>query len=137
MTMKPYVVVVDDDPDDAEMLAEMFRKRHLEVPIHSFFDSRDAVEFLQSRGAEDMPVLLVTDYQLPTLNGAQFLELLQRDARYDPISKVVLSTSGNPAHADECLRNGAEKYLVKPTDVVQLEAIVGYLSVLFVEKTRG
>jgi len=36
MTVKPYVIVVDDDPDDAEMLAEMLRQKSLDVPVHSF-----------------------------------------------------------------------------------------------------
>ena len=137
MTTKPYVIVVDDDPDDAELLADLFRQRNLEVGIHAFVYGEEAVAFLESCDADDLPVILITDYQLPKLNGAQVLGVLQQDRKFDGISKVVLSTSGNPAHAEECLRNGAEKYLVKPVGLGQLDSIAGYLVDLFLKRTGG
>jgi len=135
MTVKPYVIVVDDDPDDAELLADLFRQRNLEVGIHAFVYGEEAVAFLESCDADDLPVILITDYQLPKMNGAQLLGLLKHDRRYDGISKVVLSTSGNPAHAEECLGNGAEKYLVKPNELGQLDSIAEFLVDLFLRKS--
>jgi CheY-like chemotaxis protein len=135
MSKKPYVIVVDDDPDDVEMLAEMFEQRGLEVPVHSFVYGEEAVSFLASRDADDLPVMVITDYQLPKMNGAQLLGVLKQDRRYDGISKVVLSTSGNPAHAEECLGNGAEKYLVKPNELGQLDSIAEFLVDLFLRRS--
>ena len=134
MAKLPYILIVDDDLEDSEMLAEKFRRKHYRVPVQCLPNSQQAFSFLESRAEDDLPVILVTDFQMPNLNGAEFLKLLQFDHRYDNLVKVVLSTSGDTGLVDECIRYGATECLIKPNDLGQLDDIVENLTELFLDR---
>jgi len=134
MAKLPYILIVDDDIEDSEMLAEKFRRKHYRIPVQCLPDSQRAFSFLESRDEDNLPVILITDFHMPNLNGAEFLKLLQFDHRYNNLAKVVLSTSGDPGLVDECIRYGAIKCLVKPNELGQLDDIVENLSELFLDR---
>jgi CheY-like chemotaxis protein len=134
MARVPYILIVDDDTEDSEMLAGRFRRKHDQIPVQCLPGSQEAFSFLESRDEYDLPVILVTDFQMPNLNGVEFLKLLQLDHRYDNLAKVVLSNSGDPGLVDECRRYGATECLVKPNELGQLEDIVENLSELFLDR---
>jgi len=134
MAKIPYILIIDDDPEDAEMVAEQFRRKHDHALVRCFSDSERAFKFLEAQQIDDLPLVLITDYQMPTLSGVELLKLLRRDHKYDYLAKVVLSTSQNVTHSEECLRNGADKYLVKPDDMEKLNDVVERLSELYLQR---
>jgi len=136
MGTMPYMLIVDDDPEDSEMLAGCFRRKNYRVHVQSLRDGQQAFSFLESLAEEDLPAVLVTDYQMPVLSGVELLKLLQLNHRYDKLAKVVLSTSSHPSDKEECMKRGAQKYLVKPCEWAQLDAIADYLSELIFKKKQ-
>jgi two-component response regulator ARR-A family len=128
MPSAPYIAFADDDADDQEMLASRFLKRHPGTPIRFFKDGLEITRFLEECPNDELPAVLLLDYKMPLLTGAEVLKTLKADSRYDGVRKIVWSTSGNNQYVSECMQYGAEKYFTKPTDIEELDAIVTQLS---------
>jgi DNA-binding NtrC family response regulator len=109
----PVIYVVDDSPDLAEML-EVFLTA-AGYPTRVFCDPRTAVEALKAAAAK--PRLLVTDFQMPGMNG---MELIQMCRAVDPGLKV-LSASGHVPEA------GSPQYPSKPDCVLPKPYTTGQL----------
>jgi FixJ family two-component response regulator len=118
----PYLLLVDDDPADAQMLIDRIRLVKPTIDVLQFSDGYDALAHLEACKSDHLPIALITDYSMPSLNGAQFLRLLQPQKRYGNIVKFVWSTSRMPM--EECQRAGAIDFFVKPSQASDLSAIV-------------
>jgi CheY-like chemotaxis protein len=131
MANTPYIAFADDDADDQEMLADRFLEKHPGTLFKYFKDGQEIVRFLEKCPIPELPLIIILDYKMPLLTGAEVLKALRGDSRYDAIHKIVWSTSGNHQYVAECLQNGAEKYFTKPNDIHELDGIVIHISSLF------
>ena len=123
----PYIVLGEDDADDQEMLKEVFTS--IDTAFVLFFVNNGS-EILSALGKlkdDQMPCLIVLDYNMPGLNGADILRELGTNERYKNIPKVVWSTSGSEKFRSVCLELGAVDYVIKPNNVVGLEEVARYM----------
>ena len=124
------ILLADDDPEDMELLEDALLQAAPEAKLQKFSTGLAAMEFLRTSTDNQLPCLMILDYNMPQLNGAQLLARLGEHARFQAIPKVVLSTSGSFLHKQECLDSGASEYVVKPNkikDIVTLaERLVTY-----------
>jgi CheY-like chemotaxis protein len=127
MRQAPYILVADDDPDDQEMLAERFRRRNPSADIRFAANGYEVLDFLRTCPNEDLPQLLVIDYKMPGITGAEVLQCIQHEERYRHIPKVVWSTSNNQEYIDNALNSGADRYLPKPADMLAFDKMVELL----------
>ena len=72
---------------------------------------------------DELPSLIVLDYNMPGLTGSELLSSLKTANRYRNIPKVILSTSNTSIFIDECLRNGATEYIVKPGSMKEIHLL--------------
>jgi CheY-like chemotaxis protein len=86
-------------------------------------DGKELIDFLTTTSDNKLPCLIVLDYNMPEMNGAQVLQMLTCDQRYHNIPKIILSTSSNPKYIQDCLHKGAKAYRVKPDNFSQLVTI--------------
>jgi CheY-like chemotaxis protein len=114
------ILLADDDPDDQELIVHAFSEISAYCNLHIVNDGRQAIEFLSGMADSKLPCLIVLDYNMPELNGAQVLQKLTDDKRYEKIPKIILSTSANPVYINDCLGKGASAYRVKPDNFTQL-----------------
>ena len=114
------ILLADDDPDDQELILHAFAEVSTSFNLHIVHDGKEVIDFLASTSDNKLPCLIVLDYNMPELNGAQVLQKLTDNKRYEKIPKIILSTSGNPKYIQDCLRKGANAYRVKPDSFVQL-----------------
>jgi CheY-like chemotaxis protein len=131
MANDAYIAFADDDADDQEMLVKRFHKHDPGIRFKFFKDGQELTHFLDACPDSDLPKVVFLDYKMPILTGADVLKALQADKRYNAIRKVVWSTSGNTQYVTECIRYGAEKYFVKPNDVLELDEIITQIATLF------
>jgi CheY-like chemotaxis protein len=114
------ILLADDDPDDQELIVHAFTEVSPSFRLHIVNDGKEAIDFLSTVSDSKLPCLIVLDYNMPELNGAQVLLKLTNDKRYEAIPKVILSTSSNPKYIQDCLHKGAHAYRVKPDNFAQL-----------------
>ncbi len=110
-----HALIVDDDFDSADMLAELVAARG--------FTAQTANSLREARGriALQMPDLILLDLQLPDGSGME----LCRDAELQEKAEIVLITGHASLETSlEALRLGAADYLIKPIQLKQLEGIL-------------
>lgn len=111
------VVLVEDNPDNAELIEHAFRKAHILNPLEIVSDGEAAITHLQARAAAgdgQVPALILLDLKLPRRSGFEVLESLRASeaSRLWPV--VVLTSSSQNGDIRRAYELGANSYLVKP-----------------------
>lgn len=110
------VLVVDDDEDLREALAEALRSAGMQVDQAA--DGKEALERMMSG---EMPDVILLDMHMPTVDGAQLLDRLRLTPGGHK-ARVILLTADTSARM---MRFASEaKLLQKPIDLDELEAAV-------------
>ena len=111
----PRILLVDDDPDDRDIISDALRQLHKDVVIRAADNGVRALEILETDYALGAaPCLVVLDLNMPKMNGAKTLEALKSDPRLSNITAVIYSTSVNGLEKEKCLKLGAHSYITKP-----------------------
>ncbi len=114
----PRVLVVDDDPQVRELLAEYLRAKAYEV-----LEAATGGEALR-RLREDRPHLVLLDIMLPDRSG---LEVLQEMKMIDPAVAVIMVTGLHEQEVGrQAMQAGAFDYFAKPFDLQYLERSLWY-----------
>ncbi|MFW5639703.1 MAG: response regulator [Thermodesulfobacteriota bacterium] len=109
--MKGKVLIVDDDPKIGRFLKFKLSKADFEAEYYS--SGRDALK----RIPELKPHLIISDIQMPLMNGYEFCEKLRQDARTANIPFIFLSGRTDTSDQLEGLRLGADDYVCKPVKI--------------------
>ena len=114
MTQPGPILVIDDDPDDRDALRTVLEKAGVE-PILTLSSAQEVFTYLRGvERSEDLPDLIITDLNMPGINGYELLQKLRTINRYQHIPVVVCSTSTFSADVSRCLAAGAKQYISKP-----------------------
>jgi CheY-like chemotaxis protein len=115
MFPKPrFILIADDDQEDVELLSEVISQLDATAKMHMVSNGRMIIRYLDESGDDQLPSLIVLDYNMPNMNGAEVLEQLCTNPRYQNIPKIIWSTSNNNNYIKECMDKGATSYFVKP-----------------------
>ena len=112
-----FIFLAEDDIDDQELLVEAFAHLDKTISVKAINNGKKALSFLENLSPGNAPCLIVLDYNLPELSGAEILERLNQSGRFENVTKVVWSTSNSPVYESVCIALGAKAYLVKPNDI--------------------
>ena len=107
------VLVVDDDPDIRDSLADVLKDEGYQVV--TAVDGREAL--VKLRGAGPVPCLILLDLMMPVMSGPQFYAEKQRDPALAQIPVVIVSADGNVRQKAASL--GSE-YIAKPVRIEQV-----------------
>jgi CheY-like chemotaxis protein len=116
------ILLVEDNPDDAELTIRALRKNNLANRLVHVGDGAEALDFMFCRGRfegkelEDRPRLILLDLKLPKIDGLEVLRALKTDARTRATPVVVLTTSKEESDLARSYEYGANSYIVKPVD---------------------
>jgi len=110
------VLVVEDDPNDAELITRALRKNNLANRLVHLKDGAEAVDFLlgQEEAPIDRPRVILLDLKLPKLNGIEVLRRLKADERTKTIPVVILTSSQEDRDLSEAYSLGVNSYVTKP-----------------------
>jgi CheY-like chemotaxis protein len=119
-----FILLADDDPEDLELFQELMSSIEPNLVIKAVSSGKALVEFLSTCSEGRFPDLIILDYNMPQMKGAELLWELSSDKRYGGIPKYVLSTSDSAAHIKECMDKGASAYFVKPGNLSEMETMI-------------
>jgi len=120
------VLIGEDDLDDQELLKEIFISIDGSFTLFFAANGSQVLSYLD-KNPDDLPCLIILDYNMPGLNGAEILKELKKSKRFNSIPKIIWSTSRSGTYKDICLELGANDYLVKPSNLNDLVEICRYM----------
>ena len=123
MNNAPLILLADDNPDDQSFIRDAFAYVNANVQLKILDSGVELLQHLKILDDEDLPSLIVLDYNMPKQNGAETLQLLLQNDRYKNIPKIMLSTSYYKAHIDKCIKIGANGYLIKPDNLFSWQQV--------------
>jgi len=112
------VVIVEDDPDTAEMFIEMMHLAGYQV--YNSYAGAPAIALI----ANKKPDAVILDIMMPDLSGLEVMKYMQRDPSLADIPVVVVSAKTLPTDIQAGLRAGAISYLTKPVTFSDLKQAV-------------
>ena len=112
------IIVVEDEPDTAEMFAEMMRLSGYQV-IKSY-TSASALALI----SKEKPAAVVLDIMMPDLSGLEVLKRMRNQPDLADIPVVVVSARSLISDIKHGLDAGASVYLTKPVAFMDLKAAV-------------
>ena len=119
------VLIVDDNPSDAELVVASIRKRLPSVSTLVVRDGAQAIATLADRPASEGPRLILLDLKMPKVDGFEVLRQIKLDPRTGSIPVVVMTSSSLPQDVRLAYSFGANSYVVKPITFEQLRETVG------------
>lgn len=122
-----FILLGEDDTDDQDMLTDVFASIDKSFILLFVNNGKEVLSALEKLHDNQMPCLIVLDYNMPGLNGAEILKELSQNERYKHIPKIVWSTSGSDKFKKICLELGAVDYVIKPSNNIELEKIARYM----------
>lgn len=112
------VVVIEDEPDAAEMFGEMMRVNGFRV-VKSY-TSGPAIEIIE----KEKPDIVILDVMMPEISGIEILKIMRAKPELSQIPVVVVSAKSMPSDIKTGLEAGASVYLTKPVGFLDLTQAV-------------
>ena len=112
------ILLVEDNPADAELAIRALVKNRLANRIVHLTDGQAALDFFfgPAGGAGTPKVLVLLDLNLPKVGGIEVLRQLRADPRTKEVPVIVLTSSSHDRDVLETYHLGANSYMVKPVD---------------------
>lgn len=107
-----HIVIAEDDLDDGEFVIQSFSKHPAFTKIEWVKNGKELLNLLKtSPGAPDV---ILTDINMPIVDGIEALEQIFKDPHLSSISTFVYSSTVNPAYQVKCKELGVKSFLIKP-----------------------
>ena len=121
------ILLVEDNPRDAELTIRALKKKNLANNLHHVEDGVEALDYLFARGKyserdiNDAPKVVLLDLKLPRINGLEVLKAIKSDERTQSIPVVIVTSSVEDPDVNTAYQLGANSYVLKP---VQFDAFI-------------
>jgi CheY-like chemotaxis protein len=118
------VIIIEDDADDQGFLLDIFTKLNYPNKVLFFYDGEEALEFIDASG--DSPFLILSDINLPKLNGFELREKLRTDEKLNIkcIPYLFFSTASSQKAVINAYSLSAQGFFVKPATATELEKTI-------------
>lgn len=124
------ILLVEDDPADAELTTRSLRKQERAARIVHARDGAEALDYLYCRGPFSarnkslLPRVVLLDLKLPRVSGHDVLKTIKADERMRCIPVIVMTSSNHEQDLIECYRHGVNSYIQKPVDLTEFQEAV-------------
>ena len=119
--MTVSILVVDDEPDVAELFRQRFRRevRQGTYAMHFAASGEQALERLVD-GIEPTLIVILSDINMPGMDGLQLLTEIKK--RHPDLPVMMVTAYGDDERRRRAAETGASEFLTKPVDFDQLKA---------------
>ena len=124
------ILVMEDNENDAFLLKRALSRSGIRNPVHLVPDGEEGIAYLEGtnqyadRLAHPMPCFIITDLNMPRKSGFEVLEWLRKHPEFRVVPTLVLSSSRHCTDIGRAYGLGANSYLVKPSELHDLERLV-------------
>jgi two-component system response regulator len=131
--MKNRILLVEDNPDDAELTLRALKKNKLVNEVVIVHDGAEAIEYLFGpRGLldhdlADLPAVMLLDLKLPRVGGHEVLNRVRSDPRTRFLPVVILTSSSQEEDIITSYQLGANSYVRKPVEFEEFSNAVNHL----------
>ncbi len=115
-------MLVEDDPNDAELIMRAFRRGKLSTNVVHLRDGEEAVRYVagehvrQHEKWSPPPKVILLDLKLPKLNGIEVLRRLKANERTKNVPVVILTSSQEDSDIEKAYALGVNSYVTKPIE---------------------
>lgn len=111
---KPVILIVDDNKDIGAYIERLFSKEYMLIVSDN---GDDAFKM----ASQYIPELIISDIMMPKLNGVEFCKKIKNNEATCHIPIILLSAKAGEENITEGIKAGAEDYIIKPFNDVQLK----------------
>lgn len=119
--MSATILFVDDEPDLEALVLQKFRRQIRDGEVTIMF-ARDGIEALASLEQNPQVDMVVSDINMPRMDGLSLLAKLQEAE--DKKSTIIVSAYGDMSNIRTAMNRGAFDFLTKPIDFADLETTI-------------
>ena len=129
-------MLVEDSADDVLLTKRAFLKGNIVNPLRVVNSGEEAILYLSAEGPYSnraefpLPAIVLLDLKLPGKDGFEVLEWIRSQPGFGNIRVIVLTSSEAVYDVDRAYKLGANSFLTKPVEFVQLvemmQAVKGY-----------
>lgn len=115
-TLGPQILVVDDEPDICELISYEAKKRGAQVDLAT--NGEEALSKVKEKNYD----VVISDIEMPRVNGVEFLKQIQIHRNDAKQPAVIFTSALSPVTPEDALKLGADAYFTKPfklTDLVR------------------
>lgn len=112
--MPVRIIIVEDDIDDIVLLNEIFSETEYANLTQFFHNPEGLIPYLDSAPAVELPSIIISDLNMPKLNGFELLNTLKENEHYQHIPVIICTTSASEKDKQRALSLGASDFITKP-----------------------
>lgn len=118
------VIIIEDDEDDQLFLKEVFKKLNYPNEVLFFADGETALDYLKKPAV--LPFLILSDINMPKLNGFELREKLKTDADLNVkcIPYLFFSTAADQKAVINAYSLSVQGFFIKQTEMGKLENVI-------------
>lgn len=136
------ILLVEDNPTDAELCIRALKKNNLANKLVWVKDGAEALDFLFATGAyadrsvSCPPKVVLLDLRLPKVDGMEVLRKVKEDERTRAVPVVVLTSSKEDRDVAESYKLGVNSYISKPVEFDEFARTVSELGLYWLLVNR-
>ena len=130
MNESQTILLVDDSKNDIFMLRRAFKKAEFNTLLQEVHNGDQAIAYLAGEGIYGdrdqypLPAVMLLDLNMPMKNGFDVLSWVRAQPVFKRLSIIIVSASLRPEDVERTFDLGASSYLVKPSSIDDLAAMV-------------
>ena len=129
-----YIIIVDDDIDDREILKDAFLMSKKETEFLMFENGDQLLDYLKSLPVSSAPSLIMLDLNMPGIDGRDTLKEIKSNKKFQSLPVVVFTTSSSPKDKQMVYEAGANCYVIKPDTFNRLVDLTNSITRLWVSE---
>lgn len=116
------ILIVEDNPNDAELTMRTLEKNNLSNQILWLKGGEEALDFLRGVGAyegrnvKQRPKVIFLDLKLPKMKGTEVVRRIRQEENLREVPVVMMTSSQEEKDRMKSYENGVNSYVVKPLD---------------------
>ena len=133
MEIAAEIILVEDNPSDADLIKRSLNKNNVANKILHLKDGQEVLQYLfgegqwKGRTTANTPKVILLDLKMPKVSGIEVLKKIKSNQETMGIPVVVLTSSKEDPDIKECYKLGVNSYVVKPVGFEEFSTTVAQL----------